>query len=272
MQHQNPTISISYLKEQLEQRQNELQKALTHIRQAHAIEPDGKLRIAMTKGTPQYYRIIDAKDTVGGYIRKENQELISLLAQKGYHAKTEKNIKKELHEIEKLISLWRKPVENIYDELNAARKDLVSPLLVSDEIFEARWLAEQYESDPYYPENKIYETKRGEMVRSKSEMMIADAYYELDIPYRYEAKLTLQGGLYKFPDFTVLHKKTREIIYHEHFGLLNQEEYRLKALQKIEVYQKAGIYLGKNLIITYETEETPFNIRQIKKMFKKVFQ
>lgn len=272
MQHQNPTISISYLKEQLEQRQKELQKALTHIEQAHAIEPEGKLRIAMTKGTPQYYRITDTKDTIGEYIRKENGDLISLLAQKSYYAKTERSIKKELLEIEKLLSLWKNPAETVYDALNDARKALISPLLVSDEIFRLQWQTEQYESDPYYPENKIYETKKGEMVRSKSEMMIADAYYELDIPYRYEAKLILQNGLYKFPDFTVLHKKTREIIYHEHFGILNQEEYRLKALQKIEMYQKAGIYLGKNLIITYETEETPFNIRQIKKMLKKVFQ
>lgn len=272
MQHQNPTISISYLKEQLEKRQKELQKALTYIEHAHAMEPDGKLRIAMAKGTPQYYRITDTKDTIGEYIRKENQKLISLLAQKGYHAKVERNIKQELQEIEKLLSLWEKSAENVYDNLTDVRKTLVSPLFVSDEIFQAQWSEEKFESDPYYPENKIYETKRGEMVRSKSEMMIADAYYELDIPYRYEAKLILQNGLYKFPDFTVLHKMTREIIYHEHFGLLNQEEYRLKALQKIELYQKAGIYLGKNLIVTYETEEAPFNIRQIKKMIRKIFQ
>ena len=36
----------------------------------------------------------------------------------------------------------------------------------------------------YLPEEKKFATKRGELVRSKSEAMIADCYYELGIPYK----------------------------------------------------------------------------------------
>lgn len=68
----------------------------------------------------------------------------------------------------------------------------------------------------------------------------------------------------KYPDFTLLKVKTREIIYHEHLGLLDDEEYRKANLAKLEEYRKNGIYQGKNLIITYEGTGCPLNIKEIR--------
>ena len=59
----------------------------------------------------------------------------------------------------------------------------------------------------------MYPTKKDENVRSKSEVMIADMYYELGIPYRYEAQLLLKNGKKKYPDFTLLKTKTRQIVF-----------------------------------------------------------
>lgn len=206
----------------------------------------------------------------GKYIRKENRDIAAALAQKTYHKKLKATIDQEVAAIEELLILLEHSPEEIYDTLSPARKELIFPLLVSDKTYQSLWLAEPYESDQYYPENLIYETRRGEKVRSKSEMMIADVYFELGIPYRYEAKLTLFDGVYRYPDFTVLDVKHRREIYHEHFGLLDKEAYRSESWKKLQQYKEAGIYLGKNLIVTYETEKSPFNIRMIKKMLKAV--
>ena len=97
------------------------------------------------------------------------------------------------------------------------------------------------------------------------------ALYELGIPYRYEAELCLRNGKVKYPDFTLLNVQTREIVYHEHLGLMDDDQYRRANLIKLDEYRRNGIYLGKNLIITYEAEGCYLNIREIKKMCQQIF-
>ena len=63
----------------------------------------------------------------------------------------------------------------------------------------------------------------------------------------------------------------RKEIYHEHLGLLDNEEYRLANLQKLEEYRKNGIYPGKNLILTYEAEGCYLNIKEVKHMIQELF-
>ena len=106
------------------------------------------------------------------------------------------------------------------------------------------------------------------MVRSKSEAIIADMLYDLGIPYHYECPIKLKGGQIRYPDFTILRTKTREVIYLEHFGLLDDEGYRRDALEKLDIYRTNGIYPGKNLLFTYETEYSPLDINGIKNMIK----
>ena len=48
-------------------------------------------------------------------------------------------------------------------------------------------------------------------------------------------------------------------------GLLDDEEYRYHNLRKIEEYRKNGIFAGKNLFITHESNGCPLNIREIEK-------
>ena len=40
----------------------------------------------------------------------------------------------------------------------------------------------------------------------------------------------------------------------EHFGLMNDPDYRKRALEKIELYRKAGYVQHKNLICTWEED------------------
>ena len=104
---------------------------------------------------------------------------------------------------------------------------------------------------------------KGERVRSKSEVIIADMLSKEGIPYRYEYPLYIKGFGKIYPDFTVLNIKKREELLWEHFGMMDDAEYAEAAIRKIATYEQNGIYPGEKLILTYETRKNPINQRVI---------
>ena len=97
-------------------------------------------------------------------------------------------------------------------------------------------------------------------MRSKSEAMIADAYYELGIPYKYEYPIEVSPGVTRFADFAVLDIRNRKVYYHEHFGLLDHPDYLKKSMRKLKEYRGVGIFTGKNLILTHEIDGCPLDM------------
>lgn len=114
------------------------------------------------------------------------------------------------------------------------------------------WMEAPYEKNPFHPEQLIYKTKSGIMVRSKSERMIADFLTEHGIPFRYEAKLMVGGRTY-YPDFTILCEDGALLLW-EHFGMMDQDEYFKHACEKIKAYRKKGYMQHTNLICTWEED------------------
>lgn len=108
--------------------------------------------------------------------------------------------------------------------------------------------------------NLIYRTERGELVRSKSEWIIADKLHRARIVYQYEQPLIL-SGVERFPDFTIADDDSGITWYWEHNGLLSNEEYLQRWERKLAAYRKQGILPmaeggGENgtLLITEEKE------------------
>lgn len=229
--------------------------------------PDGWLRINPSANRLRYYHLTDPGDREGEYIKKENHRLAYRLAQKDYNTKFLREAKQELARLEQTIEHLSKGNANlVFQNLSANRQNLVTPYISTDNLFAKEWQSRSFKSNPYRPENKIYDTRRGEKVRSKSEAILADMFYELGIPYHYEKPIKLRNGNTRYPDFTLLKVKTREEIYLEHFGLLDDEEYRRECFYKLDEYRNSGIYAGKNLIFTYETATNPLDIKGIKNM------
>ncbi len=113
---------------------------------------------------------------------------------------------------------------------------------------------------------KPYRTAKGEFVRSKSELIIANELYANQISYEYEKPLTLQGCRYDvYPDFTIETPHQKQVVYWEHCGLMNDPSYRDKWEWKKQAYERNGICDWKNnLIITYESETGDFNTDMIR--------
>ena len=247
-----------------------LTKAINMAKTSLLNSPDGHLRILKKNKYTQYYRISDESKPL--YLPAKENSLIKQLAQKDYDKRFLAKANEELKAIEALL---HKNVlmnsELVFNQLSDMRQELVDPYMMDIDSFVRNWQAAEYEPNPNHPDDKLYSTKRGELVRSKSELFFADMFFDMDIPYKYECPLRLKSGLIVYPDFTMLKKSTLEVYYHEHLGLLDNDEYRKNAFLKIEEYRKNGIYIGKNLIITQEVAGCPINTRTLKTSFAEIF-
>ena len=96
--------------------------------------------------------------------------------------------------------------------------------------------------ESFLEERLIHRTKRGDLVRSKSEVIIANELLTQGVSrYEYESPLKLPNGETRYPDFTIIDDDTGERYYWEHLGLLHNPYYKERWEQKLAAYRKAGI-------------------------------
>jgi energy-coupling factor transporter ATP-binding protein EcfA2 len=124
--------------------------------------------------------------------------------------------------------------------------------------------------------NLIYRTERGDLVRSKSEWIIADKLHAAGIDYQYEQPKILDG-IERYPDFTIVDDDSGATWYWEHNGMLSNEEYSQRWERKLSAYRKEGILPlaeggGKNgtLLITEEQEGIGLSANDIEKNINRV--
>lgn len=93
----------------------------------------------------------------------------------------------------------------------------------------------------FLEEGLIHRTERGDLVRSKSELIIADKLHARGIGYAYEQPLTLGNGQLRYPDFTIADHASGITFYWEHLGMLNDPGYRARWKRKRAEYISADI-------------------------------
>lgn len=158
----------------------------------------------------------------------------------------EKEITEE--ELEKL-GKWRAERESASDARRAERmrKTMIARYGTKEQV------EKEFESEGqmsfYLCDGKIMETRRGESVRSRAELVVADLLSELKIPYMYEFYMQELGVSCDF--VIAVGGKT---YYMELLGLMDQWEYRERWHEKLVKYGEKGIRIGKNLIVMDLTE------------------
>ncbi|MBQ0012465.1 MAG: hypothetical protein KBT07_07125 [Clostridiales bacterium] len=263
---------MNKLLHELMNRKEELQKVIDNADSFLSKAPQGYLRIDHSKRFPHFYHVTQSHSN-GKYINKENFKVAVSLAQKEYYQKMIIEAKDEMRQVERMVAFYEShSADYSYSDFSESKRALIKPVLLDDDTYARFWLAQTVETNPFYPDGLIRQTRRGEMVRSKTETFQANIYYELGIPYRYESILRMRNGNVYYPDFTLLDKRNRRVIIHEHLGLLDDEEYRRKTMTKLDDYERNGIYVGKNLILTSESPEHPFNPEQFRKRIQDTFQ
>lgn len=175
-------------------------------------------------------------------------------------------------------------VENLFEELTEETIDFIksdiiekrnyknhlleSFVTILDKYTTSKELHQEiglYLGVPRFNLNKIYTTQKGDLVRSKSEVIIANMLFTSNLNYEYEKRVQINKEKSILPDFTIFYNNN--IIYWEHLGLIGVESYDKDWLEKKEVYEN---YLSNKLIKTYEsallTDDIDTNIELIKKM------
>ena len=256
-------------------RKDHLQKLITQTEKQLINIPEGNLRIVSNHSVskkPRYYLRTNPANPTGTYIKEKDKDIIYKLAQKDYNQRLLESAHNELTAINKYLSHYPNiNVEQVYEHLHQERQKLITPIQITNEEYIKNWLAYEYNQKEFDDNAPELYTEKNERVRSKSEVIIADALNRAGIPYRYECPLKLARGIIMHPDFTLLHVNRRKNIYWEHLGMMDDETYAESAINKLSLYLKNGISLGDNLILTFETKNIPLTHKMIDTMIKNHF-
>lgn len=130
--------------------------------------------------------------------------------------------------------------------------------------------------DAFLEERLIHITSRGEAVRSKSEVIIANLLHASKVAYHYEHPLEL-GGVTKYPDFTIEDDDAGITYYWEHCGMLSDPGYRRRWNDKrqwyrdnaILPYQEGGGAKG-TLVVTEDSPKGGISSQEIMQVLRSV--
>ena len=130
----------------------------------------------------------------------------------------------------------------------------------------------------FLEEGLIHRTKAGELVRSKSEVIIADLLKAADLEYGYERPLRGLDGVTKYPDFTIEQPETGKKVFWEHLGLLMDDDYRRRWNDKLVWYREQGIMPeaegggpAGTLITSQDDERGGIDARAIDQLIRHMF-
>lgn len=121
-----------------------------------------------------------------------------------------------------------------------------------------------------YAEHLIHRTLKGHMVRSKSELVIANMLYQLGITYQYEPKYEglLVPGIVR-PDFMFADPAGDAIIW-EHLGMLTRDDYRQSWERKQDWYLQNGFVEGASLFTTRDDEKGGLDSEDVRKVAEQI--
>lgn len=227
---------------------------------SESLSETGRLNCKTIRGNPEFYEIVE--DECAKHISPENLKRIIDLRTKGFTKKSIKVLRKNLKLQRKLLDGYQSY------ELKDIERMLVNAY--SEEKLE-KWMKRHYKKNPYHLEHKKYRTSFGLLVRSKTEVIIAELLHIKGIPFHYDKEVVLfdtEGNEHVFYVDFVIMTPSGKYLYWEHMGMFDLETYRDKNLRKLKVFFDNGILLSENLIITMESNKSGLSIDSIMRVIR----
>ena len=247
---------------------NKLQKQIQQLQQKLSHLPDGHL-ICVTNG--KYIKNIHMHNGIRTHIPKKNSDFLKKLAMKKYLSSHLEDLLKEQEALDAFLAHYKGYISQTEQLMKkASYQKIISSSFTPLSTELAQWAAEPYDRNSLHPEHLRHSCPSGHIVRSKSEVLICQALFKAQIPFRYECALNL-GDVKIYPDFTIRHPETGKTFYWEHFGLMDSPTYSQNAFQKLHLYSSHGYIPTINLITTYETKENPLSIEKIDNLIQEYF-
>ena len=249
-------------KDELNKYRNDVVKRLGRLK--YKGTPKCHIRMSVKKN--QIYLV--QKNSKEKYLTAKQHVYAEQIATFEYLNEVLKNIDRELKQIDSFLRKRSSSPEDYYESLSKGRQKLIVPIRLTDEQYVESWLNEPYEgSSVPFGDTEFY-TGKEERVRSKSEILIANALAKHNVPYKYEYPVFTEELGVIHPDFTALNVKKRKQLYWEHLGKMDDESYVRDNTYRINVYEKNGMFLGDDLIITWETVKMSLDVKLVDQLIR----
>ncbi len=221
--------------------------------------PKGTVQIRKHKKGYQFYLGSGHATGNGIYIPAKERQKAHALVQRRYLEQVLCVAKAQLRIIEQFIAVYDpKSLQKVYLKASPVRQGIIDPVDLPDDYYAEEWQRIEYEHKSFSEDMPEHYTQKNERVRSKSEVMIANALNSAGIPYRYEYPVNI-GGRILHPDFMILRVSDRKELFWEHLGMMDDPDYLNRAIIRIREFEAAGIHIGDDLILTMETVRVPLN-------------
>ena len=232
-------------------------------------QSDKKLIKTVVDGRAYYY----LHDTASGkrkYLGVESNEDVLLIKEARFCKVFNEVADRDIALLQKLLKNYK---QLDYDHVNAglpkAYQDAKVHLgtVIRQDKRATEWIkqkkAVKSKEKKKYSENLKHKAADGTMVRSKSEVIIADMLFMNNIPYVYEVPYVFDGEILNL-DFTVLSTKDYETeIVIEHQGMMDQQRYRDKYMHTLTTCLEQGMTPNVDIYFTFDDINGNFNSRQV---------
>ena len=132
----------------------------------------------------------------------------------------------------------------------------------------------QPKGSTFLQEGLVHRTSTGLAVRSKSELVIFEALRSAGVNPVYEKPLMLDGQT-RYPDFTIDDEISGRLIYWEHLGMLEREDYRRGWEKKLAWYRRNGVLPPEEgpgpagmLLTSTESSATGLDLVQVQRLIR----
>ncbi|MDA2938141.1 AAA family ATPase, partial [Acidobacteria bacterium AH-259-A15] len=122
-------------------------------------------------------------------------------------------------------------------------------------------------------EGLIHRSQRGELMRSKSEVIIANLLFTKGIEYEYERRFKGEDGASRWPDFTIEDEEMGRTVYWEHLGMMSNPVYVERWRRKLKWYKGQGIVpfnegdeSSRILVITEDGPEVGIDVPELERL------
>lgn len=180
-------------------------------------------------------------------------------------------LKKALSELDMNISDLESAMNSLrVFNVKEVNRSLPKSYIMSDELLakvaglseEERWytaalkekeISEKQLSD-FFKSGRKHSAKDGTKLRSKSEVIIANALIDKEIKYIYESTIKI-NNMPLHPDFVFYsYSRSRPLIW-EHAGMMGDEKYRKEFADKLSAYIEGGYIPCVDIIFSFDTTD-----------------
>ncbi len=273
----------------------ELQKERRLVYKSLSRCPEGDLMVTVVNGKPKIFQVINVDGTKKRRGIGRDPELIGKLSHKALLKEKLRRIDINIRiakrsaalslslEPEELLAAMPKHFDLLNEDIILTGRNgstnwphpsrdpnilALPPALTTGRLGPEEWAALPYCENTSHLKHKIHKGPHGILCRSKSEVLIVEIYYALNIPFHYDETISV-GAYTRSPDF-IGARPDGKLIYHEHAGR-NDDDYMRDLVWKLKLYDSVGIRLGKNLILTFDNDDGSLDLDLIRAQLKAAY-